>query len=159
RIKAAQKLRGQKLIVVDPRKHEMAERADIFMRPRLSTDLIWASAFSRYMFEQGLADEAFLEKHVNGVDEYRRSIEPFTMEYAARKTDIPLETLTEAAEMIGRAKSVCLLCAMGITQHSHGADTSTSFSNLLLVTGNYGRPGTGGHPMRGHNNVQGASDF
>ena len=159
RIKAAQKLRGQKLIVVDPRKHEMAERADIFMRPRMSTDMIWASAFSRYMFENGLADEAFLEQHVNGVEEYRRSIEPFTMEYAARKTDIPLETLIEAAEMIGRAKSVCLLWAMGITQHSHGADTSTSFSNLLLVTGNYGRPGTGGYPMRGHNNVQGASDF
>ena len=48
---------------------------------------------------------------------------------------------------------------MGITQHSHGADTSTALSNLLLVTGNYGRPGTGGYPMRGHNNVQGASDF
>lgn len=159
RIKAAKKLRGQKLIVVDPRKHEMAERADIFMRTKMSTDMVWASAFSRYMFENGYADEEFLRKHVNQVEEYRRSIESYTMEYAAQVTDIPLETLTAAAEMIGQAKSVCLLWAMGITQHSHGADTSTALSNLLLVTGNYGRPGTGGYPMRGHNNVQGASDF
>ena len=159
RVKRAKKLRGQKLIVIDPRKHEMAERADLYLRTKPGTDLIWASAFSRYMFEQGLADVDFLEARVNGVDEYRKSVEPFTMEYAAEMTDIPLETLHAAAEMIGRAGSVCLLWAMGITQHSHGSDTSTAFSNLLLVTGNYGRPGTGGYPMRGHNNVQGASDF
>ena len=159
RIKAAKKLRGQKLIVVDPRKHEMAERADIFMRPKVSTDTIWASAFSRYMFEHGYADLDFLGDKVNQVDEFRRSLEPFTMEHASRMTDIPLHVLTDAAEMIGQAESVCLLWAMGITQHSHGADTSTALSNLLLVTGNYGRPGTGGYPMRGHNNVQGASDF
>jgi formate dehydrogenase major subunit len=61
--------------------------------------------------------------------------------------------------MIGKAGRVCIMWAMGITQHSHGADASTALSNLLLVTGNYGRPGTGGYPMRGHNNVQGASDF
>jgi formate dehydrogenase major subunit len=158
-IKAAMKLRGQKLIVVDPRKHEMAERADIFMRPKISTDMVWASALSRYMFEHGYADEAFLAARVNGVEAYRRSLEPFTMEVAAEMTDIPLQTLIDAAEMIGQAKSVCLLWAMGITQHSHGGDTSTALSNLLLVTGNYGRPGTGGYPMRGHNNVQGASDF
>lgn len=159
KVKAAMKLRGQKLIVIDPRKHEMAERADLYLRVKPSTDLIWASAFSRYMFENGLADTGFLENKVNQVEEYRRSVEPFTMEYAARMTGIPQETLIQAAEMIGRAGSVCLLWAMGITQHSHGSDTSTAFSNLLLVTGNYGRPGTGGYPMRGHNNVQGASDF
>ncbi|WP_150304077.1 formate dehydrogenase subunit alpha [Pseudomonas saliphila] len=159
KVKAAKKLRGQKLIVVDPRKHEMAERADIFLRPKLSTDLVWASAMSRYMFEHGYADQDFLDNKVNQVEEYRRSLEPFTLQYAAQITDIPEEQLIAAAEMIGQAKSVCLLWAMGITQHSHGADTSTALSNLLVVTGNYGRPGTGGYPMRGHNNVQGASDF
>lgn len=159
RVKSAKKLRGQKLIVIDPRKHEMADRADLYLRTKPGTDLIWATAFSRYMFEKGFADQEFLKERVRQVEEYRRSVEPFTMEYAAEMTDIPLTTLIEAAEMIGRAKSVCLLWAMGITQHSHGSDTSTAFSNLLLVTGNYGRPGTGGYPMRGHNNVQGASDF
>lgn len=159
RVKAARKHRGQKLIVADPRRHEMAERADIFLRPRSGTDLAWASALARYMFDNGLADEDFLRDRVNQVEEYRRSLEPFTMEFAARVTGIPQDQLVAAAEMIGRAKSVCLLWAMGVTQHSHGSDTSTALSNLLLVTGNYGRPGTGGYPMRGHNNVQGASDF
>ncbi len=159
RVKQAGKLRGQKLIVIDPRKHEMAERADIYLRVRPGTDLIWASAFSRYMFEHGYADLEFLQNRVNQVAAYRASLDPFTMEFAAQMTEIPQETLVAAAEMIGQAKSVCLLWAMGITQHSHGSDTSTAFSNLLLVTGNYGRAGTGGYPMRGHNNVQGASDF
>ncbi|AJY52904.1 formate dehydrogenase subunit alpha [Vreelandella sulfidaeris] len=159
KIKAAQKLRGQKLIVMDPRKHEMAERADIFLRPNASTDLIWASALSRYMFDNHLADLDFLGRWVNNVEEYRRSLEPFTLDFAEFKTGISKQELINTAEMIGRAKNVCLLWAMGITQHSHGSDTSTALSNLLLVTGNYGKPGTGGYPMRGHNNVQGASDF
>ncbi|WP_114811124.1 formate dehydrogenase subunit alpha [Paraburkholderia kururiensis] len=159
RIKAAKKHHGQKLIVVDTRRNEMAERADLHLRPKAGTDLVWASALSRYMFDHGLADLDFLKARVNRVDEYRASLEPFTLEFAAEVTGLPREELVQAAEMIGRARSVCLLWAMGITQHSHGADTSTALSNLLLVTGNYGRPGTGGYPMRGHNNVQGASDF
>lgn len=159
RIKAAQKLHGQKLIVIDPRKHEMAARADLYLRPHASTDLILASALSRYMFDHGLADMAFLERWVNGVEAYRDSLEPFSLEFAEKMTGVPHDELVATAEMIGRAGSVCLLWAMGITQHSHGADTSTALSNLLLVTGNYGKPGTGGYPMRGHNNVQGASDF
>lgn len=159
RIKAAKKLRGQRLIVVDPRKHEMADRADIFLRPNASTDVVWASALSRYMFDNGYADKEFLDSQVNKVEEYRESLEPFTLEFAEEITGISRQELIDTAEMIGKAGSVCLLWAMGITQHSHGSDASTALSNLLLVTGNYGKPGTGGYPMRGHNNVQGASDF
>ncbi len=158
-IKQSHKHRGQKLLVVDPRKHEMAERADQFLRIKPGTDMVWASAMSKYMFDHGYADEAFLAQRVNQVDAYRASLAPFTLEFASEITGLSVEELTSAAEMIGLAGSVCLLWAMGITQHSHGADASTALSNLLLVTGNYGRPGTGGYPMRGHNNVQGASDF
>ncbi len=159
RIKRAHKLHGQKMIVADVRRHEMAERADIFLRPRASTDTVWASALARYILDNDLADRAFLEAKVNGLEEYRASLEPFTLDYAEEITGIDRQTLIDAAQMIGRAKSVCLLWAMGVTQHSHGSDISTALSNLLLVTGNYGKPGTGGYPMRGHNNVQGASDF
>jgi formate dehydrogenase major subunit len=159
RIKAAHKRRGQKLIVVDPRKNEMAVRADLFLRPAIGTDMVWASALARYLLEQGLADEDFLKARVNGLEEYIESLAPFTLELAEQVTGIPRDQLIEAGEMIGRAGSVCLLWAMGITQHSHGSDASTALSNLLLVSGNYGRPGTGGYPMRGHNNVQGCSDF
>ncbi|ORM72745.1 formate dehydrogenase subunit alpha [Pantoea wallisii] len=158
-IKQSHKHHGQKLLVVDPRRHEMAERADCFLRIRPGTDMVWASAMAKYMFDHGYADEAFLAARVNQVDAYRASLAPFTLEMASEVTGLSIEQLTEAAEMIGRAESVCLLWAMGITQHSHGADASTALSNLLLVTGNYGRPGTGAYPMRGHNNVQGASDF
>jgi formate dehydrogenase major subunit len=159
KIKAAHKLRGQKLLVIDVRKHEMAERADIFLRPRASTDLVLASALSRYMFDHGYEDKDFLAKRVKDVDKYRQSLEPFTLEFAEQVTGLPRAEIAAAGEMIGQAKSVCLLWAMGVTQHSHGSDISTALSNLLLVTGNYGKPGTGGYPMRGHNNVQGASDF
>jgi formate dehydrogenase major subunit len=69
-----------------------------------------------------------------------------------------VETLKRVAHMIAEAKGVCVLWAMGVTQHSNGSDTSTAISNLLLITGNYMRPGTGSYPLRGHNNVQGASD-
>ena len=159
RLKAAKKHRGQKWLVVDPRRHEMAERADLHLRIHPGSDLVWASAMARYMFDHGYEDAAFLAERVNQVDAYRQSLAPFTLDYAAQITGIQEETLREAAELIGKAGSVCIMWAMGITQHSHGADTSTALSNLLLVTGNYGRPGTGGYPMRGHNNVQGASDF
>src|SRR6202030_2905253 len=76
RVKRAHKLHGQRLIVADPREHEMAERADIHFRPRPGTDLVWISAMSRYMFENGHAKLDFLEEWVNGVDEFRKSLEP-----------------------------------------------------------------------------------
>ncbi|WP_337021742.1 formate dehydrogenase subunit alpha [Pantoea anthophila] len=158
-IKQSHKHRGQKLLVVDPRRHEMAERADCFLRIRPGTDLVWASAMAKYMFDHGYADESFLAQRVNQVEAYRASLAPFTLAFASEICGLSEPALIEAAEMIGQAGSACILWAMGITQHSHGADTSTALSNLLLVTGNYGRPGTGGYPMRGHNNVQGASDF
>jgi len=159
RVKRAHKLHGQRLIVADPREHEMAERADIHFRPRPGTDLVWLSAMTRYMFDNGHAKLDFLEKWVNGVDEFRESLEPFTMEYAAKTCEILLETLQRVAQEIAAAESMCVLWAMGITQHTRASDESTAVSNLLLVTGNYMRSGCGAYPLRGHNNVQGASDI
>ena len=158
RVKRAHKLRGQKLIVSDLRKHEMAERADLFIHPKPGTDLVWISAITRYILDNGLAKTSFLEKWVNGLEEYKKSLGPFTMEFAAETCGLPIETLKKVADMIVEAEGVCVLWAMGVTQHSMGSDTSTAISNLLLVTGNYMRTGTGAYPLRGHNNVQGASD-
>ena len=158
RVKQAHKLRGQKLIVSDLRKHEMAERADLFLHPKPGTDLVWISAVTRYLLENGLANTGFLNQWVNGLEDYQRSLEPFTMEFAAQTCGLSVETLEQVAHMIAKADGVCILWAMGVTQHSMGSDTSTTISNLLLVTGNYMRPGTGAYPLRGHNNVQGASD-
>ena len=158
RVKRAHKLRGQKLIVADLREHEMARRADVFLHPKPGTDLIWLSAVTRYLFDNGLANTAFVSKWVEGADEYIKSLEPFTLEMASERCGLPEETLIKVARMIADAGSVCILWAMGVTQHVAGSDTSTAISNLLLATGNYMRPGTGAYPLRGHNNVQGASD-
>src|SRR5882724_2767230 len=158
RVKRAHKLHGQKLIVSDLRENEMARRADVYLHPRPSTDLVWLSALSRYILDQGLAHTEFLKQWTNGLEEYRKSLEPFTLELASRVCGLSVETLKQVAHMIAAADSVCILWAMGVTQHVNGSDTSTAISNLLLLTGNYMRPGTGAYPLRGHNNVQGASD-
>ncbi len=158
RVKRAHKLRGQRLIVSDLRRHEMARRADIFLQTNPGTDIVWLSAVSRYLLENDSANTEFLSRWVNGLEEYRKSLQRFTMSFASELTGIPEATLKAVADEIGRAKRVCILWAMGVTQHSNGSDTSTAISNLLLVTGNYMRPGTGAYPLRGHNNVQGASD-
>ncbi|MGH9404568.1 MAG: formate dehydrogenase subunit alpha [Terriglobia bacterium] len=159
RVKRAHKLRGQTLVVSDLREHEMARRADLFLHPRPGTDLVWLSAVSRHLIDKGLAKTEFLSQWVNGLDEYRKSLEPFTFDFAAQVTGIPADTLKRVAEMIAESERTCILWAMGVTQHTNGSDTSTAISNLLLISGNYMRPGTGGYPLRGHNNVQGTSDF
>jgi formate dehydrogenase major subunit len=159
RVKRAHKLNGQKLIVSDLRKHEMARRADIFIQPRPSTDIVWLCAAARYIIENGLQKTDFIAEWVNGFEEYRKSLEPFTLEFAEQTTGIPAKTIETVARTIAEAEAVCILWAMGVTQHCNGSDTSTAISNLLLLTGNYKRPGTGAYPLRGHNNVQGASDF
>ena len=158
RVKQAHKLRGQKLVVADLRKHEMAERADLFFQPKPGTDLVWVSAITRYILDNRLEKKEFLTQWVNGLEDYEKSLEPFTMEFAAKTCGLTVELLKQVAHMIVEADGVCILWAMGITQHSMGSDASTAISNLLLVTGNYMRTGTGAYPLRGHNNVQGASD-
>jgi formate dehydrogenase major subunit len=159
RVKRSHKHRGQRLIVADLRKNEMAERADIFFRPNPSTDAVWICAVAKYIIDNGLAKMDFVKKWVNHFDEYQKSLAPFTLEYAEQVTGVAATTLVSVAHEITSADGVCILFAMGVTQHCGGSDTATSLSNLLLVTGNYMKPGAGAYPLRGHNNVQGASDF
>ncbi|HZG73393.1 MAG TPA: molybdopterin oxidoreductase family protein, partial [Chondromyces sp.] len=159
RVKRAHKLHGQKLVVVDLRENELAERADVFLHPKPSTDLIWLSAVTKYILDQGWEDKEYLKNRVNGLDEYIASLEKFTLSYAEEMTGISQSDLIKLARMIHEAKSVCILWAMGITQHMGATDASTAICNLLLITGNAGRPGSGAYPLRGHNNVQGACDF
>ncbi|WP_313430587.1 formate dehydrogenase subunit alpha [Siminovitchia terrae] len=159
RVKRSHKLKGQKLVVSDLREHEMAHRADKFIKPNPSSDLVWLSAITKYILDQGWADKDFINEQVNGYDEYYRSLEEYTLEHAEQVTGVSKDDLVQIAEMIHESNSLAVLWAMGVTQQVGGSDTSTAISNLLLITGNYGRPGTGSYPLRGHNNVQGASDF
>ncbi|MCY8641103.1 formate dehydrogenase subunit alpha [Bacillus haynesii] len=159
RVKRAHKLHGQKLIVADLRKNEMAERSDLFIRPRQGTDQVWLMAVTKYMIDKGWHDQAFIDENVNFFEEYKQSLETYTLEFAEKITGIHKQTLIQIAEMIRDADGTCILWGMGVTQNTGGSDTSAAISNLLLTTGNYRRPGAGAYPLRGHNNVQGACDM
>ncbi|MGG2200015.1 formate dehydrogenase subunit alpha [Paenibacillus validus] len=159
RVKRAHKLHGQKLIVADLRKNEMAERSDIFISPKQGTDQVWLMAVTKYIIDQGWHDQTFIDENVNFFDDFKAVLEKYTLEYAEEITGISKETLIQVAEMIRDADGTCILWGMGVTQNTGGSDTSAAISNLLLATGNYRRPGAGAYPLRGHNNVQGACDM
>ncbi|QQE81217.1 formate dehydrogenase subunit alpha [Alicyclobacillus sp. SO9] len=159
RVRRAQKKHGQKLIVADLRMNDMAKRADVWLHPKAGSDLVWLSAVTKYMIDMGWHDESFVQETVNDFHEFLVSLAPYTLEYAAKETGLSQEQLKQTAQMIRDASSMCILWAMGVTQQVGGSDTSTAICNLLLATGNVGRPGTGAYPLRGHNNVQGAGDF
>ena len=159
RVKRAHKLHEQKLIVADLRKHEMAERADLFVHPSQGTDYVWLAGVTKYIIDQDWHDKAFLAENVKNFDEYKTMLEKYTLDYTERVTGISKDTLIEMAQMIRDADGTCVLWGMGVTQNTGGSTTSAAISNLLLVTGNYRRPGAGAYPLRGHNNVQGACDM
>ncbi|MDR6999783.1 formate dehydrogenase subunit alpha [Neobacillus niacini] len=159
RVKRAHKLHGQKLIVADLRKNEMAERSDIFISPKQGTDQVWLMAVTKYLIDQGWHDQKFIDENVNFFDDFKTVLEKYTLEYAETITGISQESLIQVAEMIRNADGTCILWGMGVTQNKGGSETSAAISNLLLATGNYRRPGAGAYPLRGHNNVQGACDM
>ncbi len=159
RIKRAHKLHGQKLVVADLRKHEMAERSDLFIRPKQGTDFVWITAITNYMIQQGWHQPDFIQQHVNQYEDYLKLIEPYTLAYAEEVTGIAQAELINIAEMIRDADGTAICWGMGVTQNIAGSHTSAAISNLLLATGNYMRPGAGAYPLRGHNNVQGACDM
>ena len=160
RIKRSHKHRGQRLVVADLRRHEMADRADIFLRPNPGTDEVWILAVAKHLIDTDRHDAQFIRQWVNKFEEFKASLAPYTLEHAEKITGIPADQLKQIADEIFAAKNgTCILWAMGVTQHCGGSDTSTAACNLLLTSGNFMRPGTGAYPLRGHNNVQGASDF
>lgn len=159
RVKRAHKFNGQKLIVADLRRNEMATRADVFLHPRQGTDQAWIMGVTKYIIDQGWHDEAFIQDNTVNFDDYYVSLEQYTLDYVESVTGIPQAQLIETARMIHEADGTCILWGMGVTQNVGGSHTSAAISNLLLVTGNYRRHGAGAYPLRGHNNVQGACDM
>jgi formate dehydrogenase major subunit len=159
RIKRAQKLHGQKLVTVDVRRHEMGDRADLFIRPKQGTDYVWLSAVTKYMIDQGWHNQEFILNHVNDYDEFLKILAPYTLEEAEKVTGISKGNLIQMAEMIRDADGTAICWGMGVTQNIAGSHTSVAIANLLLATGNMMRKNAGAFPLRGHNNVQGASDM
>jgi len=150
--------RGAKLILMDPRKTELSRLADYSLQFKPDTDVALLNAMMHVIVEEGLTDEAFIRDRTKGFVELKRVLEPYTPEAMAEVCGIPAETIRGAARLYGSAGKAMIFWGMGISQHVHGTDNSRCLINLALMTGNLGRRGVGLHPLRGQNNVQGASD-
>jgi len=149
---------GAKLIVIDPRRIEMSQFADHFLRLNPGTDVVLFQALAHVIVKEDLIDKEFIKERVEGFEDYLPSLEEFTPEYAEEICGVPADQIREAARLYGNAKAAAIYWGMGISQSVHGTDNAVSLANLALLTGNIGRPGTGLNPLRGQNNVQGCSD-
>ncbi len=153
------KKRGAKLIVANPRWIELCEIADLWLRHRPGTDVALVLGMCRVIIEENLLDEDFIQERCEGFEEFKNSLNDFSLEEAARITGVEASLIKEAARLYAQHKPSSVVYAMGITQHSHGTDNILSLANLAMLTGNVGRPSTGINPLRGQNNVQGACDM
>ena len=151
--------RGSKLIVADPREIPLARHAAIHLRNRPGTDVALLNGLIHVILEEGLADDAFVAARTEGSEPLKEVVRPYTPELVERLAGVPRDLLVEAARTYGGSRKSAILWGMGISQHTTGSDNSFALINLALLTGNIGRPGTGLNPLRGQNNVQGASDM
>jgi formate dehydrogenase major subunit len=150
---------GTTLIVVDPRYSEIADHAHIAITPKPGSDIALFNAMAHVIVEEGLLDHEFVAQRTTGFEAFRRSLRDFTPEAASERCGVGAEDIREAARAFGRARAAMIFWGMGVTQHVHGVANVRTLVNLGLVTGNIGRPGTGLHPLRGQNNVQGVCDM
>ena len=149
---------GSKLIVMDPRRSDLARLAYRFLQFRPDTDVAMLNAMMNVIVSEGLVDEAFVASRTIGYEELRKNVEAYTPEAMAPICGIDAATLREVARLYATSKASMILWGMGVSQHVHGTDNARCLIALALMTGQIGRPGTGLHPLRGQNNVQGASD-
>ncbi len=152
------KSKGATLIVADVRRTELAALADIHLQMLPGTDVALYNGMLAHIIEAGLVNETFVRDRVKGFDTVRQAVKPYTLEVAEKITGIPRDRIRRAAELYARGPRTSTLWAMGLTQHATGTDIVASLLNLLLGCGMIGRWGAAMIPIRGQNNVQGASD-
>ena len=146
---------GADLLVFDPREVQIAEYADQYSRINPGYDAVWINAVTRYIVNNDLHDEAFVEERTTGFEEVVESVQEFTPDRVEEITGVPHEEIISAAETIAAADTCVFGWTLGLTEHSHGTENVLAMANLAAVTGNLGKPGTGVSPFRGQNNVQG----
>jgi formate dehydrogenase major subunit len=150
--------RGAKLIVADPRRSDLARLATHFLQFNADTDVALLNAMLYTIVDEGLVNAAFVRDRTSGFEALRESVKKYSPEAMAPICGIPAGTIREVARLYATSKGSMILWGMGISQHVHGTDNARCLIALALATGQIGRPGTGLHPLRGQNNVQGASD-
>ncbi len=149
---------GKVLIVMDPREQALSRHATHMLQFKPGTDVALLNALINVIIEEGLYDKQYVAAHTEGFEALKDHIKPFTPEVMEAVCGIPADTLRTVARLYAGAKASIIFWGMGISQSVHGTDNARCLISLALITGQVGRPGTGLHPLRGQNNVQGASD-
>lgn len=150
--------RGGNLIVMDPRNVGLAKHANHLLQFRPGTDVAMLNAIMNVIVDEGLYDQSYIDNHTENWDAMKSHLKDFTPEKMAGLCGIDANTLRQVAREFASAKSAMIFWGMGVSQHIHGTDNSRCLISLALMTGNVGKSGAGLHPLRGQNNVQGASD-
>ena len=151
--------RGAKLIVIDPRRIDITEFADIHLQLKGGTDIALFNGLMHIILKNGWQDTSFINGRTEGFNEFAENLESYTPQHVSEITGVAVEQLHAAAEMLATIKPGALIWAMGITQHVVGVQNVLTMANLQLLLGNMGIPGGGVNPLRGQNNVQGACDM
>ena len=149
---------GTKLVIVDPRRPDLADHAFAYFRIKPGTDVAFWNGVMHVIVREGLVDEAFVRDRTENFAALAKTVGDYTPERASKICGIAPDRIEELGRTIGRSKATLIFWGMGISQHTHGTDNARCLIALCLMTGSVGRPGTGLHPLRGQNNVQGASD-
>jgi formate dehydrogenase major subunit len=150
--------RGTKLILADPRRSELARHATYYLQFKPDTDVALLNAMMHVIVEEDLVDPAFIADRTSGYEALKQNVADYSPEAMAPVCGIAARTIREVARLYASSKASMILWGMGISQHVHGTDNARCLIALAMMTGQIGRPGTGLHPLRGQNNVQGASD-
>jgi formate dehydrogenase major subunit len=150
--------KGAKIVLADPRITDIGKHAWRTLQFKADTDVAMLNALIHVVIEEGLADQDFIAKRANNFEALRENVKGYSPEAMEPICGIPAQTLREVARAFAKAKSAMILWGMGISQHVHGTDNARCLIALVTVTGQIGKPGSGLHPLRGQNNVQGASD-
>ena len=158
-MKKAVRKHGAKLILIDPRRIELAQFAALHLRQHPGSDVALINAMAHVILAEGLENRAFIAERTEGIAAFEEAVRDWTPERAAEICGVPGGEIAEAARLYAQAPAAAIFWAMGITQHTHGTDNVKALSNLALLCGQIGRPGTGLNPLRGQNNVQGACDM
>ena len=150
--------RGAKIVLADPRITDMGKHAWRTLQFKADTDVAMLNALIHTVIEEGLTDVDFVRDRASNFEALRENVKAYSPEAMAPICGIPAQTLREVAREFAKAKGAMILWGMGISQHVHGTDNARCLIALVTVTGQIGKPGSGLHPLRGQNNVQGASD-
>ena len=150
--------RGAKIVLADPRVTDIGRHAWRTLQFKADTDVAMLNALIHTVIDEGLVDEAFIQDRANNFEALKANVMGCSPEAMAPVCGIPAETLREVARAFATAKASMILWGMGVSQHVHGTDNARCLIALCAVTGQIGKPGSGLHPLRGQNNVQGASD-